>query len=124
MTMAPISPAERPLWTAGARFAGEFGGKSGAEPAGGVCGRLIGRMKRGSIRVWLLSDLTAVIGIAWRVWPLMIMVISAGRRAMLGEQISPRVNACIMHMLPIAEAHLPYAPCRRPGAPSARTCAR
>jgi hypothetical protein len=27
MTMSSISPAERPVWTAGARFAAEFGGK-------------------------------------------------------------------------------------------------
>jgi hypothetical protein len=27
MTMSSISPAERPVWTAGARFAAELGGK-------------------------------------------------------------------------------------------------
>jgi hypothetical protein len=43
----------------------------------------------------------------------MILVISAGRRAMLGKQIRPRIYECIMHMPPIAEAHLPYALCHR-----------
>jgi len=39
----------------------------------------------------LLRDLPALIGLAWRFWPLMIMVISTGRRAMLGCKISPRI---------------------------------
>jgi hypothetical protein len=70
-------------------------------------------MKRGSIPLWLLRDLPALIGIAWSFWPLMIMVISSARRAMLGKKISPRIYECIMHMLPIAEAHLHYALCRQ-----------
>jgi len=70
-------------------------------------------MKRGSIPLWLLRDLPALIDIAWSFWPLIIMVISSGRRAMSGKQISPRVDDCIMHMLPIAEARLHYALCRQ-----------
>jgi hypothetical protein len=70
-------------------------------------------MKRGSIPLWLLRDLPALIGIALSFWPLKITVISTGRRAMLGKQISPPIYECIMHMLPIAEEHLHYALCRQ-----------
>ena len=63
--------------------------------------------------MWLLRDLPALIGIVLSFWPLMIMVISTGRRAMLGKQISPRADECVMHMLPIAEAQLHYALCRQ-----------
>jgi len=48
-------------------------------------------MTRGSIPLWLLRDLPALIGIAWSVWPLMIMVISSGRNAAPGAWISPRI---------------------------------
>ena len=34
----------------------------------------------------LLRALPALIGLAWHFWPLMIMVISTGRRARLGRQ--------------------------------------
>ncbi|MEY4785668.1 MAG: hypothetical protein RIR41_3603 [Pseudomonadota bacterium] len=70
-------------------------------------------MKRGHIPLWLLRDPPALIGIALSFWPLMIMVISTDRRAMPGRKVSPRIYECIMHMLPIAEAHLHYAPCRQ-----------
>lgn len=70
-------------------------------------------MKGGSIPLWLLRDLSAPIGIAWSFWPLMIMVISTGGRAMLGRKISPRIYECIMHMLSLGEAHLHYALCRQ-----------
>jgi hypothetical protein len=70
-------------------------------------------MKRRSFPVWLLRDLPALIGIALSFWPLMIMVISTGRRAMSGKRISPRAFDLIMHMLPIAEARLHYALCRQ-----------
>jgi hypothetical protein len=70
-------------------------------------------MKRRSFPVWLLRDLPALIGVALSFWPLMIMVISTGRRAMSGRRISPRIYECIMHMLPIAEARLHYALCRQ-----------
>ena len=43
----------------------------------------------------------------------MFMVISSGRSAMLGRKISPRIHDFIMHMLPIAEAHLRSALCRQ-----------
>ncbi len=55
------------------------------------------------------ADLRALIGIALSFRPLMIMVVSTGRRAMPGRKVSPRIYECIMHMLPIAEAHLRYA---------------
>ena len=63
--------------------------------------------------MWLLRDLPALIGVALSFWPLMIMVISTGRRAMSGKRISPRAFDFIMHMLPIAEARLHYALCRQ-----------
>jgi len=66
-------------------------------------------MKRGSIPLWLLRDLSALIGIAWSFWPLMIMVISSGRRAMRVHKIQPRIYDCLMQMLPIAEAKLRFA---------------
>jgi hypothetical protein len=70
-------------------------------------------MKRRSFPLWLLRDLPALIGIAWSFWPLVIMVISNGRRAMSGKKISPRAFDFIMQMLPIAEARLHYALCRQ-----------
>ena len=63
--------------------------------------------------MWLLRDLPALIGIVLSFWPLMIMVIANGRRAMSGRKISPRADECVMHMLPIAEAQLHYALCRQ-----------
>jgi hypothetical protein len=73
--------------------------------------------------LWLLRDLPALVGIAWSFLALMTMVISASRRAMPGKKISPRAFECIMHMLPIAEAHLHSRSAARPGAPSAGTSA-
>ena len=66
-------------------------------------------MKRGSIPLWLLRDLPALIGIAWSFWPLMILVISSGRRAMRGKQVHRSVYDALMQMLPIAEAKLRFA---------------
>ena len=63
--------------------------------------------------MWLLRDLAALVGIVLSFWPLMIMVIANGRRAMSGRKISPRADECVMHMLPIAEAQLHYALCRQ-----------
>ena len=70
-------------------------------------------MKRGSIPLWLLRDLPALIGIAWRFWPLMIMVISSGCRAIRGKPIDRSMYEAVMHMLPIAEAKLRDALCRQ-----------
>ena len=70
-------------------------------------------MKRGSIPLWLLRDLPALIGIAWRFWPLMIMVISSGCRAIHGKPIDRSMYEAVMHMLPIAEAKLHDALCRQ-----------
>ena len=70
-------------------------------------------MKPGRTPLWLLRDLPALIGIVLSFWPLMIMVIANGRRAMLGKKISPRADECVMQMLPIAEARLHYALCRQ-----------
>ena len=80
---------------------------------GGICGRIIGRMKRGSIPLWLLRDLPALIGIAWRFWPLMIMVISSACRAIRRKPIDRSMYEAVMHMLPIAEAKLHDALCRQ-----------
>ena len=66
-------------------------------------------MKRGRIPLWLLRDLPALIGIAWSFWPLMILVISSGRRAMRGKQVHRSVYDALMQMLPIAEARLRFA---------------
>ena len=70
-------------------------------------------MKRGRVPLWLLRDLPALIGIAWSFWPLMILVISSGCRAMRGKPVDRSVYDAIMHALPIAEAHLHYALCRQ-----------
>ena len=70
-------------------------------------------MKPGRTPLWLLRDLAALVGIALSFWPLMIMVIANGRRAMSGRKISPRADECVMQMLPIAEAQLHYALCRQ-----------
>ena len=70
-------------------------------------------MKRRSFPVWLLRDLPALIGIAWRFWPLMIMVISSGCRAIRGKPIDRSMYEAVMHMLPIAEAKLHDALCRQ-----------
>ena len=59
--------------------------------------------------MWLLRDLPALIGIVLSFWPLMILVISTGRRAMLGKKISPRAFDCVMQLLPMAEARLRFA---------------
>ena len=63
--------------------------------------------------MWLLRDLAALVGIVLSFWPLIIMVIANGRRAMSGRKISPRADECVMQMLPIAEAQLHYALCRQ-----------
>ncbi len=70
-------------------------------------------MKRGNIPLWLLRDLPALIGIALSFWPLMILVISNGRRAMRGRKISQSSFDALMLLLPIAEARLHYALCRQ-----------
>ena len=70
-------------------------------------------MKPGRTPLWLLRDLAALVGIVLSFWPLIIMVIANGRRAMSGRKISPRADECVMHMLPIAEAQLHYALCRQ-----------
>jgi hypothetical protein len=72
----------------------------------------------------LLLDLPALIGIALSFRPLMIMAISSDRRAMFGANISPRIQDCIMHMLPIAEAQLHDALCRLAWCRSAGMSAR
>jgi len=66
-------------------------------------------MKCGYVPLWLVRDLPPLIGIAWSFWSLMIMVISSGRRAVLGKKISARVHDFIMHQHPIVEAHLRFA---------------
>ena len=43
-------------------------------------------MKRRGLPLWLLRDVPALLGVMISFWPLMIMVISTGRRAMLGRQ--------------------------------------
>ena len=59
--------------------------------------------------MWLLRDLPALAGIVLSFWPLMIMVISDGRRAMRGEKMRPGVYQRLMQMLPVAEAMLRFA---------------
>jgi hypothetical protein len=66
-------------------------------------------MNRRSFPLWLLRDLPALIGIALSFWPLMILLISSGRRAARGKEINPGVYEALMSMLPMAEARLRYA---------------
>jgi hypothetical protein len=66
-------------------------------------------MNRRSFPLWLLRDLPALIGIALSFWPLMILVISNGRKAARGKRIDPGIYDALMTMLPMAEARLRYA---------------
>jgi hypothetical protein len=66
-------------------------------------------MNRRSFPLWLLRDLSALIGIALSFWPLMILVISNGRKAARGKRIDPGIYNALMAMLPMAEARLRYA---------------
>jgi hypothetical protein len=70
-------------------------------------------MKRRTWPLWLLRDVPALLGVMLSFWPLMIIVIANGRKAMLGRKIPQRVYDCIMQMLPIAEARLRYALARQ-----------
>jgi hypothetical protein len=66
-------------------------------------------MNRRSFPLWLLRDVPALIGIALSFWPLMILVISNGRKAARGKRIDPGIYDALMAMLPMAEARLRYA---------------
>jgi hypothetical protein len=70
---------------------------------------MIPAMNRRSFPLWLLRDLPALFGIVLSFWPLMILVISSGRRAARGWKIAPAVYQHIMALLPVAEARLRYA---------------
>jgi hypothetical protein len=59
--------------------------------------------------LWLIRDLPALIGITLSFWPLVIMVIANGAKAMRGKKISPAVYEHLMLMLPLAEAKLRHA---------------
>jgi len=137
-TMSSISPAERPHWTAGAASPPSLGGNRCSRlgeterrtptfsitSANSLRGT-VDQNRRGCLRPYnrphearthplvAAADLPALIGIALSFRPLMIMVISTGRRAMPGPKVSPRIYERIMHMLPIAEAHLRSALCRQ-----------
>jgi hypothetical protein len=66
-------------------------------------------MNRRSFPLWLLRDLPALIGIALSSWPLMILMISNGRKAARGKRVDPGIYDALMTMLPMAEARLRYA---------------
>ena len=71
---------------------------------GGPVAPILLPMKRGRTPLWLLRDLPALVGLVLSFWPLMIMVITNGRRAMRGQRIDPGVCDALMQMLPLAEA--------------------
>ena len=66
-------------------------------------------MKRRTFPLWLIRDLPALIGITLSFWPLVIMVIANGAKAMRGKKIAPAVYEHLMLMLPLAEAKLRHA---------------
>ena len=70
-------------------------------------------MKRKTFPLWLLRDVPALIGLALSFWPLMILVISNGHRAMRGKTIAAHVYETLMRLLPLAEACLHHALCRQ-----------
>jgi len=56
--------------------------------------------------LWFLRDLPALIGVARGFWPMVILVIANGRKAMRGHKIAPAVYQHLVLMLPLAEAKL------------------
>lgn len=75
----------------------------------GKCSPAIARMKQGSNPLWLLRDPPALIGIAWRYCPLMIMV--SGKRHARSSKHAPRLTTVggppAFPQLPVASWRLP-----------------
>ena len=66
-------------------------------------------MKRRTWPLWFLRDVPALLGVMLSFWPLVIVVIANGAKAMRGRKISPAVYQHLMAMLPVAEAQLQFA---------------
>ena len=98
----PIQPLAPKIW-----------GKQWSRIGGGICGRIIGRMKRGHVPLWLLRDLPALIGIALELLAADDHGDQQRSQSHARKADRPQRLRRIMHMLPIAEAHLHYALCRQ-----------
>lgn len=59
--------------------------------------------------LWFLRDVPALLSVMLSFWPLVIVVIANGAKAMRGRKISPAVYQHLMAMLPVAEAQLLFA---------------
>lgn len=59
--------------------------------------------------MWLIRDMPALIGIVLSFWPLVIMVIAKGRKAVCGRRVAPAVYEHLMLMLPLAKMKLRHA---------------
>ena len=66
-------------------------------------------MKDRTFPLWLLRDVPALLGVLLSFWPLVILVIVNGEKAMRGKKINPAVYQHLMAMLPVAEARLHFA---------------
>jgi hypothetical protein len=66
-------------------------------------------MKDRTFPLWLLRDVPALLGVMLSFWPLVILVIVNGEKAMRGKKINPVVYEHLMAMLPVAEARLHFA---------------
>ena len=57
-------------------------------------------MKDRTFPLWLLRDIPALLGVMLSFWPLVILVIVNGEKAMRGKKINPAVYEHLMAMLP------------------------
>ena len=66
-------------------------------------------MKRQGIPIWLLRDFPAFLGVMISFWPLMILVITNGFRAMRGRKVRQSAYEDFAILLAHAEARLAFA---------------
>ena len=69
----------------------------------------IAPMKRRGLPLWLLRDVPALLGVMISFWPLMIMVITNGRRAASGKKVRQSTYDHFAILLAHAEARLAFA---------------
>ena len=66
-------------------------------------------MKRRGVPLWLLRDVPALLGIVFSFWPLVILLITSARRAMLGKKVRWAALDDFPLLLAHAEARLAFA---------------
>ena len=66
-------------------------------------------MKRRGLPIWLLRDVPALLGVMISFWPLMILVITNGFRAMRGGKVRQSAYVDFAILLAHAEARLAFA---------------